>query len=163
MKHCSHLFVLCFLGFLSTPCFAQQYKRPELTKLPFAFSQMSRAPMESTPVYFRSRLLLVSNYRPGGNHAKGEDAYLYIDDLVTGEEVVQFGKRHTFVSAYVQDTVLHVFALDFSDFGEKIKSGSIDHFTTTDLKNWRQESAILPAPGESLFNSSVCKDDHGYI
>ena len=91
--------------------------RPVLTKLPFAFSQASKTPMENTPVIFDSRLLLVSNYRPGGAEAKGKDAYLYIDDLQTGMEVARFGSGHSFVSAFVNGSELNVFSLEFSDFG----------------------------------------------
>jgi hypothetical protein len=162
MKYEKHI-CFCSLILFSISAYAQRLDKPNLIKLPFAFSQVNRTPMENTPVYFKARLLLVANYRPGASHAKGADAYLYIDDLVSGEEVAQFGKAHTFVSAYVQDTLLHVFALNFSDFGVKIKSSSIDHFITGNLKNWVQSIAILPEGNESLFNSSVCKDDQGYI
>src|SRR6185437_8975526 len=149
---------------MSIACFAQNDgRKPVLTKLPFAFSQMNRTPMENTPVDFNGRLLLVANYRPGGAHAKGADAYLYIDDLVTGMEVARFGKGHTFVSAFVKGPELHVFALDFSDFGESIKSKRITHFVSTDLKHWAESTAITPDGGESLFNTSVCRDDQGYI
>ena len=161
-KYGKYICCFCLITYSFLSC-AQELKKPNLIKLPFAFSQMGRTPMENTPVNFRSRLLLVANYRPGGAHAKADDAYLYIDDLVSGEEVAKFGKGYTFVSAYVQDTILHVFALDFSEFGEKIKSKSINHFTTSDLKNWKEDIAILPKGNESLFNSSVCKDDKGYI
>lgn len=147
----------------ASPSAAQTAGKPELVKLPFAFSQVNRTPMENTPVYFNSRYLLVANYRPGGAYAKGEDAHLYIDDLLTGEEVCRFGKGHTFVSAFVNGNELHVFALDFSDFGKTIRSKKITHFVTTDLKNWSEETAIEPEGEESLFNTSVCKDEQGFL
>lgn len=137
--------------------------RPLLTKLPFAFSQASRTPMESTPVCFDSRLLLVSNNRPGGAEAKGEDAYLYIDDLRTGIEVVRFGKGHSFVSAFVNGPELNVFSLEFTDFGRVMNSTGIDRMTTTDLKVWKSEKVILPEGDEHLFNSSVCRDKKGFL
>jgi beta-xylosidase len=156
---------ICFCSLILFPfsSYTQRVNKPELIKLPFAFSQVNRTPMENTPVYFNSRLLLVANYRPGGAQAKGKDAYLYIDDLVTGEEVARFGNEHTFVSAYVNGSELHVFALDFSDFGKTIKSKKITHFVTKDLKHWTEETAIEPSGDESLFNTSVCKDDEGYL
>lgn len=137
--------------------------RPGLTKLPFAFPQANRTPMENTPVWFDSSLLLVSNYRPGGADAKGDDAYLYIEDLQTGNEAARFGKGHSFVSAFSGDSVLHVFALEFKNFGRVMNSTTINHFSSSDLKNWQQDIAIAPERGEHLFNSSVCKDDKGYI
>ena len=137
--------------------------RPTLVKLPFAFSDVGRTPMENTPVFFNSRMLLVSNYRPGGADAKGKDAFLYIDDLQTGKEVARFGLGHSFVSAYVNGNELNVFALEFTDFGRVMNSTGIDRLTTTDLKNWKTEKVILPDGKEHLFNSSVCRDEKGYL
>ncbi len=138
-------------------------ERPLLIKLPFAFSDIGRTPMENTPVVFNDRLLLMSNYRPGGFYAKGEDAFLYIDDLQTGKEVARFGQGHSFVSAIVEDNELNVFALEFTDFGKIMNSYGINRLVTTDLQNWKIEKAILPDGGEHLFNSSVCIDGKGFL
>jgi hypothetical protein len=138
-------------------------ERPMLTKLPFAFSQASRTPMENTPVVFDSRLLLVSNFRPGGADAKGKDAYLYIDDLQSGIEVARFGEGNSFVSAFVNGAELNVFALEFTDFGRVMNSTGIERMNTTDLKTWSSEKVILPEEGEHLFNSSVCRDEKGFL
>jgi hypothetical protein len=158
-------FIVCFSLFIYCGySFSQKLPyRPQLTKLPFAFSQAGRTPMENTPVIFGSRLLLVSNYRPGGAEAKGKDAYLYIDDLRTGLEVARFGNGHSFVSAFVSGNELNVFSLEFSDFGRVMNSSGIDRMTTTDLKSWKTEKVILPEGDEHLFNSSVCRDDKGFI
>lgn len=157
------LLLFCLLLSVGFDCMAQSSEKPTLTKLPFAFSDVGRTPMENTPVRFNSRLLLVSNYRPGGADAKGENAYLYIEDLHTGQEVARFGKGHSFVSAHVNGNELNVFALEFSDFGRIINSTSINRFVTTDLETWTQEAVILPEGNEHLFNSSVCKDEEGYL
>ncbi len=148
---------------LSTSAFAQSSRKPVLVKLPFAFSDIGRTPMENTPVLFNSGLLLVSNYRPGGADAKGKDAYLYIDDLQTGKEVARFGQGHSFVSAYVNGNELNVFALEFTDFGRTMNSTGIDRLTSTDLKTWKTEKIILPEGDEHLFNSSVCRDEKGFL
>jgi hypothetical protein len=151
---------------LTTPELSYSQKiadRPVLTKLPFAFSQADKTPMENTPVIFNSGLLLVSNYRPGGADAKGRDAYLYIDDLQTGMEVARFGTGHSFVSAFVNGSELNVFSLEFTDFGRIMNSTGIDRMTSTDLKNWKTEKVILPEDDEHLFNSSVCRDENGYL
>lgn len=153
---------LCLLSFCAAPSHAQKTKRPELFKLPLAFPR-EKDPMENTPVIFDSSLLLVVNYRPGGADAKGKDAYLYITDLQTGSEVARFGSGHSFVSALVEGNELNVFALEFSDFGRKMNSNGIDRFFTTDLKNWKTEKVILPEGDEHLFNSSVCRDDQGFL
>lgn len=155
-------FVFICLSLLFYPKWADSQK-PELLKMPFAFSDVGRTPMENTPVQFQSRLLLVANNRPGGAEAKGKDAYLYIDDLQTGKELVRFGQGHSFVSAYVNGNELNVFALEFTDFGRVMNSTGIDRLVSSDLKTWKTEKVILPEGDEHLFNSSVCRDDKGYV
>lgn len=143
---------------------AQSELKPLLVKLPYAFSRAEREPMENTPVIFNSRLLMVANYRPsGGSDVDEKDSYLYIDDLTSGEEIVRFGSAHSFVSAFVEGNELNVFALDFSDSGKVWNSSGIDRFSTIDLKNWKTEKVILAEGGEHLFNTSVCRDDKGYL
>ncbi len=154
-----NIIMLLSIGSLS----AKKQEKPILIKLPFAFSDIGRTPMENTPFQFKSRLLMVSNYRPGGADAKGENAYLYIDDLQTGKEVTRFGRGHSFVSAYVNGDELNVFALEFSDFGRVMNSTGISRLVSTDLENWSIEKAIMPEDNEHLFNSSVCRDDQGYL
>lgn len=155
------ILMVFLLGF--TLLFTANAQKPNLVKLPFAFSDIGRTPMENTPVIFQSRLLLVSNNRPGGAYAKGKDAYLYIDDLQTGKEVARFGQGHSFVSAFVSNGELNVFALEFQDFGRVMNSSGIDRFVTSDLKAWKTEKVILPEGKEHLFNSSVCRDDNGFL
>jgi hypothetical protein len=132
---------------------------PVLVKLPFSFA----TGMENTPVVFKDRPLLVDNHRPGGFNAKGENAYLFITDLTTGQEVARFGKSHSFVSAFVNGPELNVFATEFTDFGHVINTKCINRFSTTDLKTWKQDLAIARDGAEQFFNTSVCRDDQGYI
>lgn len=164
------IILFCFLGCnknkSTTPQNHQEsvHQKPLLTKLPFAFSQAGRTPMENTPVIFNSRPLLVANYRPSGPTNVGDkDSFLYIDDLETGEEITRFGMAHSFASAIVNDDELNVFALDFSDSGEVWKSNGINRFVTNDLENWNKEKVILPEGDELLFNTSVCRDDKGFL
>ena len=163
----SNIFVLIsgFLFLIDIPTIAQKLPpRPILTKLPFAISEEGRTPMENTPVLFNKQLLLVANFRPsGGSSVDEKDSYLYILDLQTGREVARFGTAHSFASAYVKDSVLNVFALDFTASGKVWKPTGIDRFITTDLKSWKTEKIILPEGGEHLFNTSVCKDEKGYL
>ncbi len=156
------IFTLILFGLFSTIS-AQVPERPVLTKLPFAFSGKQEMLMENTPVIFQSRILLVANCRPGEMYAKGENAFLFIDDLTTGQEVARFGQGHSFVSALVDGDELNVFALEFTDFGKVMNSTGIDRLVTTDLKTWKTEKVILPEGGEHLFNSSVCRDEKGFL
>jgi hypothetical protein len=58
------ILVSCLLV-ITGSAYPQDPGKPVLAKLPFAFSDAGRTPMENTPVLFKSRLLLVSNYKPG--------------------------------------------------------------------------------------------------
>ncbi|MGV8139672.1 MAG: hypothetical protein AB2L20_31195 [Mangrovibacterium sp.] len=150
--------------FLSVISMGQKAEKPVLVKLPVAFSRKDREPMENTPVLFDSLLLMVANYRPsGGSPIDEKNSYLYVDDLKTGEEIVRFGPAHSFVSAFVNDHELNVFALDFSESGKVWNSSGINRFVTKDLKNWHKEKVILPDGDENLFNTSVCKSELGYL
>jgi hypothetical protein len=133
--------------------------KPKLVKLPFSIPDA----MENTPIVFNGRPMLVENRRPGGWEAKGENATLRIVDLTTGQEVARFGKGHSFVTAFVDGPVLNVFATEFTDFGKVVNMKDINRFSSTDLKTWKQEPAIAKVPGTNYFNSSVCRDDQGYV
>ncbi|MCX6219650.1 MAG: hypothetical protein NTZ69_01525 [Bacteroidia bacterium] len=166
MKKIHLIISICsFLLFNSASVYAQKSQKPVLVKLPFAFSQTDRVPMENTPVLFNSRLLMVANYRPSGGavNVKATDSFLYIDDLRTGKEILRFGTAHSFASAFVNDSELNVFALDFSESTVLGNLSGINRFVTTDLKNWKTEMVILPEGGEHLYNTSVCRDDKGFL
>ncbi len=134
--------------------------RPKLTKLPFAIGPNA---MENTPVVFNGRPLLILNHRDDTKNKT--DGYtrsmsLYALDLVTGQEVTRFGEGHSFANAFVNGSELNVFA---SEGTNRDWFQSLYRFSTTDLKHWRRELAIPQAPGEHLFNASVCRDDQGYL
>jgi hypothetical protein len=134
--------------------------RPRLIKIPMTFGPQA---MENTPIVFNSHPLLVLNYRDDTkNHtdAYKRSMYVYILDLATGREVARFGEGHSFANAFVNGTELDVFASEGSD---RDWFQSLYRFSTTDLKTWKRQLAIAQAPGEHLFNASVCRDDQGYV
>ena len=159
--------IVLFFLFCSSSVYAQKPGKPALVKLPFAFSRRDRGElMENTPVLFNSRLLLVANFRPSGGPKvtdQEKDSYLYIDDLLTGTEIVRFGAAHSFVSAFVNDAELNVFALDFTETGKVWSKNGINRFVTKDLKSWKTEKVLLPDGDGFLFNNSVCRDDQGFL
>ncbi len=157
------LFLLtCFL--ISAVVDGQNSGKPVLIKLPVAFSCVGRDPIlvENTPVIFNGQLLMVANLRSSVK-GKENESYLYVDDILKGQEIARFGAGHAFVSAIVDGPNLNVFALDFSKSGKVWESDGIDRFVTTDLKTWKQEKAILPEGEKKLFNNSVCKDEKGFV
>jgi hypothetical protein len=133
---------------------------PRLTKLPVAIGPNA---MENTPVQYRGRTLLILNHRDDTkNKTDGYKAsmYLYALDLTTGREVARFGEGHSFANAFVAGDELSVFASEGSNHDW---FQSLYRFCTTNLTNWTRQPAIAQAPGEHLFNASVCRDDAGYV
>jgi hypothetical protein len=134
--------------------------RPRLIKLPVA---VGSGLMENTPITFGSRPLLVFNRRDDTkNRTDGytKSMHLYVMDLATGKEVAEFGEGHSFANAFVNGPELSVFA---SEGTNRDWFQSLYRFSTSDLKTWKRELAIPQAPGEHLFNASVCRDPQGYL
>jgi hypothetical protein len=166
MKPLEHLIVsqsltwLIVIG-LSDPCHGVEAESPRvpLIKLPGGFN----VGMENTPFVFQGRTLLALNHRDDTkyNQAGYKDSmYLYIRDLVTGQEITRFGKGHSFVNAFVDDDRLHVFASEGTDHHW---FQSIYHFSTSDLTQWERKLAIEKDGDEHLFNCSIVRDDQGYV
>lgn len=139
---------------------AASQSRPHLIKIPAAISP---GMMESTPVLFQGRPLLVSNRRDDTKNNTDEytrSMYLNLLDLTTGQEVARFGEGHSFANAFVNEAELNVFASQGSNHDW---FQSLYRFSSTDLKNWRRELVIPQEKGEHLFNASVCRDPKGYL
>ena len=133
--------------------------RPVLAKLPLAVPKA----MENTPVVFNGRPLHVLNRRDDTRNNTDDyigSMYLYAVDMATGEEVARFGEGHSFASAHVEGPDLHVFA---SEGTNRDWFQGIHHFSSRDLKAWKREPAIAQDGGEHLFNTSVCRDDKGFV
>ena len=128
---------------------------PKLVKIPLSLPRG----IESTPVVFRERPLLVHDFRTT-EPAEQDQAYLFIQDLVTGEEVVRLGTGFSFVSAFVNGDELNLFATENTN-DEWTKD--VHRFWSTDLENWDQELAITREGDEHLFNTSVCEGPNGYV
>ena len=130
-----------------------------LFKLPATFGSA----MENTPFVFNGQPLLALNYRDdtkNNTDAYKASMYLMIRDLRTGKDVARFGEGHSFVNAFVDGQVLHIFATEGSD---RDWFQSIYHFTSTDLKTWKRELVLAREADEHLFNCSVCRDDQGFL
>jgi hypothetical protein len=134
--------------------------KPRLTKIPVALGPQG---MENTPVVFNGRPLLVLNHRDDTKNKTDEykrSMYLNILDLATGREVARFGEGHSFANAFANGPELSVFASEGTD---RDWFQSLYRFSTSDLKTWKRELAIPQAPGEHLFNASVCRDEQGFV
>jgi len=129
---------------------------PKLVKLPFAFP----AGMENTPVIYKGRPLLVQNYRSLKAEEQETKSYLFIQDMVTGQEVARLGTGFSFVSAFVNGDEMNVFGTVNTN---KEWTQDVYRFWSADLKTWKKELAIARDGDEHLFNTSVCRDDEGYV
>jgi hypothetical protein len=130
--------------------------------------------MENTPFVYKGETYIALNHRndscpamaaecPGrkGDYNSPENMYLYIAKLHTGQEVARFGFGFSFVNAFVDGDTLHIFA---SEGTKDDWFHDIYHFSTTDMKTWQQNLAIpRENPKDHLFNTSVTRDDHGYL
>lgn len=138
---------------------------PALVKLP---EKLGSGTMEVTPVVFKGRQLLFACRREPGDCGKLIDKmHLIVRDAESGREVARFGERHSLGCAFVEGDTLHVFAAESISYPEVIAKDNwflrINHFSSSDLKTWKQEPAIPRSGGEHLLNSSVCRDDDGYV
>jgi len=129
---------------------------PKLVKLPFAFGEWK---MENTPVVYKDRPLLVQNFR----YKRAEDQekfFLFVEDLVDGREIARLGTGFGFVSAFVNGDEMNVFGTMNTN---KEWTKDIYRFSSTDMKTWKQEKVVAQDGDEHLFNTSVCRDDQGYV
>jgi lysophospholipase L1-like esterase len=134
---------------------------PKLVRLPFAFTcAFHEALMENTPVIFKGRPLLVQNYRSAKPDEQETKSYLFIQDLTTGQEAARLGTGFSFVSAFVNGDEMNVFGTMSTN---KEWTKDVFRFWSADLKTWKQEKVISRDGDEHLFNTSVCRDDQGYV
>ncbi|MBN2291296.1 MAG: alpha-L-fucosidase [Pirellulales bacterium] len=137
----------------------------KLTKLP---GSRGVEVMESQPIIYKGRALLYHSRRPCKSLSPDEvnpyipeiSTYLYFEDIKTGEKLSPFGHGYSFGSAIARGDEMHVFATKDT---AKNWTQDVYHFWSTDLKNWNKELAVARDGGEHLFNTSVCKEDQGYL
>jgi hypothetical protein len=122
---------------------------------------------ETSPILFQGRQLLVQCTLWGGPQPNPDVLEIMIRDPATGEEITRFGKRYGLASAFVDRETVHVYAADCKPTTGRIDKDTwfqnIYHFSSTDLKTWQRELAIPRSGDEHLLNSSVCRDEQGYL
>ena len=131
----------------------------KLTKLPGVIGEKV---IESTPLLYRGRAIMFHSRRPMDPSRRAE-VYLILTDAATGKELARFGQGHTLGCAFVEGDTIHVFAVEFPEGAAWFHNQDIQHLWSSDLKTWKREPAIPHAHGEALLNSSVCRDETGYL
>ena len=143
--------------FLAAVVSAAEPSAPKLVKLP---EKLGQNVMESTPLVYHGKLLMFHSRRVDVPKPDLSQMVLLLADPTSGREIVRFGQRHSLGSAFVEGDTIHVFAAYHSD---KDWFHDIDHFSSSNLKDWKQEPAIAREAGEHLLNSSVCRDEQGFL
>ncbi len=112
--------------------------------------------VETTPVVFQGRVYRYEYVRPGYKPNTTGDSYSRFIDHETGEATPAFAKGYHLGSAAVDGDRAIVTAVNIWN-GEKI-----DIFVSRDLKTWESWNG-LNLPGYGIFNTSLCRDDQGYL
>ena len=130
---------------------------PALVKLPVFYGEQT---MESTPVLYKGRPMLLTSRREASETPSLANMYLFILDLDTGKQTARLAEGHSFGSAFVNGDEFNVWGTEYT---EKDWTHDIYRFSSSDLKEWKRELAIARDGDEHLFNTSVCRDEQGYL
>ena len=76
--------------------------------------------------------------------------------MASGEPTPAFAAEHCLGCAFVEGDTIYVYGVQGWD------TSTIYVFWSKDLKHWESQPAVK-TPGWGLFNTSVCKDDRGYV
>lgn len=112
--------------------------------------------VETTPVVFKDRLYRFEYVRIKYAANTTGDSYFRFVDHETGEYSKPFAAGYHLGNVMVEDDVLYVTGTNIWD-GERV-----DLFRSEDMERWESWNA-LDLPGYGLFNTSLCRDDDGYI
>jgi len=112
--------------------------------------------VETTPVVFQGRVYRYEYVRPGYKPNSTGDSYSRFVDHETGEATPAFAQGYHLGSAAVDGDLAIVTAVNIWD-GERV-----DVFVSRDLKTWESWNG-LNLPGYGIFNTSLCRDDQGYL
>jgi hypothetical protein len=112
--------------------------------------------VETTPVVFKNKVYRFEYVRPGYWNNDTGDSYFRFVDRNTGEPTSPFAKGFHMGSAFVEDNVAYVTAVDIWD-GEQVHI-----FSSKDLENWETWLAF-ELPGYGIFNTSLTRAEDHYI
>ncbi len=113
---------------------------------------------ECTPLVYDARLLLLECLRPKAG-ASGEEHYLTISDAATGRRLARFGDGYGLACALIHEDTFYVYA----SRREPDSWNDVTLFSSQDLRKWEARKVVEQDEGEQLFNSSVCRDEPGFL
>jgi hypothetical protein len=112
--------------------------------------------VEATPIVFHDKLYRFEYVRTRYKPNTTGKSYFHFVDVATGERTPAFAVDHNLGCAFVEGDTMYVYGVRGWD------TPTIYVFWSKDLKNWQSQTAVK-TPDWGLFNSSVCKDDRGYV
>jgi len=119
--------------------------------------------METTPLAYRGRLVLMECVRPGTGGTP-EDYRIQIRDVASGQVLAELAQGHSLASAVVAEDAVYVLATRavFTPDRPGNSWNDVTVFWSNDLKHWNQRLALEHEPDEAMFNTSACPAAEGY-
>ena len=126
--------------------------KPEIRKLGTIDCDL----VETTPIVFKNHLYRFEYVRPRYEGNTTGDSYFRFIDHDSGTPSKPFAAGFHLGNVTTHDDKLIVTGVNVWD-GERI-----DIFVSEDMEHWETWNA-LTLPGYGLFNTSMCRDDNGYV
>ena len=115
---------------------------------------------EATPFVWHDELYLFEWVRSDEwTHNGNEVGYYHIVRADDGEEVSKFGNHHAFGCCYEENGTVYVHGVR----GSSGWTNQVDVFWSDDMVHWQMRPAFTVPDDMFVFNTSVCKDDDGYV
>jgi len=121
--------------------------KPEIKKLGVMDCDM----VEASPVVFKNVLYRFEYVRPGYAPNNTGDSYFRFINVKSGAATPAFAAGYDLGCAWVEGETMYVYGADHWG-GTRIQV-----FWSTDLTEWKTETALELPKGWNVFNSSVCK------
>ncbi|RIH63751.1 hypothetical protein D1164_18530 [Mariniphaga sediminis] len=112
--------------------------------------------VETTPINYRGKVYRFEYVRSRYWNNPTGDSYFRFTDRETGKSTKPFARGFHLGSAFVDDSIVHVTAVNHWD-GEQIFV-----FTSSDLENWEQRMAF-ELHGFGMFNTSLIKAENKFV
>lgn len=112
--------------------------------------------VETTPIVFHNQVFRFEYVRPGYWNNQTGDSYFRFVERETGKATSSFAKGYHLGSAFADDSMVYVTAVNIWD-GEQVHV-----FASPDLEHWEHWMAFQ-IPGYGIFNTSLTKADSNYV
>lgn len=112
--------------------------------------------VETTPIVFNNQVFRFEYVRPGYWNNQTDDSYFRFIEHETGKATASFAEGHHLGSAFADDDMVYVTAVNIWD-GEQVHV-----FASHDMEHWQHWMAFQ-LPGYGIFNTSLTKTDSSYV